>query len=160
VRARGSSKNRGRISEVDAVSSQIGASFLGIPLEGHELTVCTIVHTRKHGAPRRLFLGQSAAPGCGSAIPAAFETNPTSVAPASAPGLVRTPPSRSLVEFCCHEERDHLSAETTARKTVPAACSADYTTGERGPHRRHDTGAKIDSIERRWQARMVRRAPA
>jgi len=57
VRARGSSKNRGRISEVDAVSSQIGASFLGIPLEGHELTVCTIVHTRKHGAPRRLFLG-------------------------------------------------------------------------------------------------------
>ena len=43
-------EDRGSVSEIDPVSSQIGTSFLGVPLEGHELSVCTIVHTRKRGA--------------------------------------------------------------------------------------------------------------
>jgi hypothetical protein len=40
-------EDRGGVGEIDAVSSQVGTSFLGIPLEGHEPIVCTIVHTRK-----------------------------------------------------------------------------------------------------------------
>src|SRR5882724_8552975 len=51
--------------------------------------------------------------------------------------------------------RDHRPAETTARKTAPTTCSADNTTGERRPHHWRDTPAKLDSIERYLQQRLL-----
>ena len=119
-------KDRDSVSEVDAVPSQIGSSFLGIQLEGHR-AMYVQSYIRACTGPRLGNFTGNAAPGCRSGI-----GSPR--APSRLP--MRTAPPCLPVGFAGQRRSAYRSARTRFQLRRPSASEVSSAASQSWPARR------------------------